>query len=303
VTFLDLSICNTTLVYYSIFDVYFSGIILLLQIPSLLTKNTNLATKFHQMTVDVTRMLLTASAVLDQDIEVSKRSIKSGLRLLLESTRIEDPTWLLDAECASAYQGQFKLRVHLIGMLIYHKSCAIGSTILQTAKDIVDICEITDIPINLDTYTGMMHSLGHMMSHFLLARYDQVSKELEEIINYEDKIFIESFVAIAGYFLQPGHSKNLLRVLLSVLNANTVIILRRELSKLPHVMDTSTPDTQRTFTNVALECVEQIQAPFSLQALARLTIRRGLASGILDDDSLASDALPVHMKAYVLHQE
>jgi len=149
-------------------DAYCSAIVVFLQIPSLLTKDTYLATKFHQMTVDVTRVLLTASAVLDQDSRASKRSIKSGLRLLLESTRIEDPTWLLDAECASAYQGQFKLRAHLIGMLIYHKSCAIGSTILQASKDIVDICEIADIPGNLDTYNIMMHSLGDMMSNFLL---------------------------------------------------------------------------------------------------------------------------------------
>jgi len=120
-------------------------------------------------------MLLLSSAVLDQYNEASKRSIKSGLILLLESTRIEDPTCLLDAEVASAYLSQFKLRVHLIGMMINYESCAIGSTILQTAINILDICVITDIPGNLDTYDGMMHSLGDMMSHFLLARYDKVS--------------------------------------------------------------------------------------------------------------------------------
>jgi len=128
---------------------------------------------------------------------------------------------------------------------------------------------------------------------------------LEVGINSDDDTLTEYFIAIAGYSSQPGCSNKLLRVLLSVLNANTVIILRRELRQIHHAMDTtpSIPDKLRAFTKVALECVEKIQAPFSLEALARLQIRRGLASGIVDNDSLAGDALPVHMKEYVLHQE
>jgi len=267
------------------------------------TSDIDQKTKFLEMMVETTRIILTAAT--DQTIaESSKQSIHSGLEILMKSIIIADPVDMLEFECALAYHHQFKLRVKLIEMLTKHESCQIGSAILQAAIDLVDICDIlADTPGNKDPYNEMMDNLGDMMRHFLLAHADKLAAELQVRINSEDKTFIDSFIASAGYSSQPGHSKKLFRTMLSAMNANTVKSLRRELSKRQTAMDKSTHDTHRTFITIAMKSVEQIQTPFSLEVLSRLAMRKALRARILNEESLTSDVIPVHMRAYVLNQE
>jgi len=68
-------------------------------------------------------------------------------------------------------------------------------------------------------------------------------------------------------------------------------------------MKSSTPDKLRTFTNAALKCVQEIETPFSLQDLSRISIHRALSTWSLDNESLAGINMPVHLKKYVLRQD
>jgi len=159
------------------------------------------------------------------------------------------------------------------------------------------------IPGDMDPYDEMMDSLGDMVRCIVFARADHVTKELQSRMSCKDDTFRKSFIVIAGYSSQPGRSKKLLRALLSAFNANTVNRLKRVLSERQGLMDNSTPDSLRTCTDAALEYIEQKGTPFSLQRLSRLAIRRAMLTGTLNNESLASGILPVHLKEYVLRQE
>jgi len=85
------------------------------------------------------------------------------------------------------------------------------------------------------------------------------------------------------------------------MNANTVNGLRCELYKRQTEMDISEPERMRI--NSALKCVDGIETPFSLQGLSRLAIRSALSTGILNNESLANNNIPVHVKEYILNQD
>jgi len=269
------------------------------------TPTIHRARKFHQMTVETTKMLLAAGS--NQDIAESKRSVKSGLTLLIGAMIFRNPVnELLIYEPACSHRNQYKLRAELIQILVKNETCEMEHFILKAAIDIVTVRErgrITNIPGNIDLYDEMVDSLGDILHSFVFAGADQVTYKLQDIMNHYEKTFVNDFIIIAGYSFQPGRSKKLVRSILSALNANIVNRLRRKIYELQQVMRITTPDKLRTFTNAALKCVKEIETPFSLQALSRSAIIHAMSTGSLNIESLASKRMPVHLKMYVLHRE
>jgi len=179
-----------------------------------------------------------------------------------------------------------------------------GSAILQTAVDIVDVLDmVTPIRGDVDPYDEMIDSLGDMFRYFYLARADQVTRRLQIKMGTEESILINAFTVIAGYSSQPGCSKKLFRALLGALNATTVKRLRDELYERQQAMDASTPDKLRTSATVAFNCLKNIVTPFRLESLSRLEIKRALSIGTMNNESLRSSFMPVHLKEYVLGEE
>jgi len=132
------------------------------------------------MVIETTQILLRVSCESGQDMAESKRSTKSGLRHLIQSTTFNNPMVLLDFVGACKYRDVFELRVELVEMLIKLESCSIGSTILKTVIDIVEINEmITHIPGKIDTYNEMMNIIGGIVLCFVIARADKVANELQ----------------------------------------------------------------------------------------------------------------------------
>jgi len=72
------------------------------QVISILTSDIHQATHFHQTIVETTRMLITIGR--DQNISKSKRSIKSGLTMLIKSTIYPHPSDLLHYDYACMYR-------------------------------------------------------------------------------------------------------------------------------------------------------------------------------------------------------
>jgi len=192
-------------------------------------------------------------------------------------------------------------------MLVSKETHLSAVFIIQGAQDIVKIRvkireRITQLPETIDPYDEMLKSLGEMFRHFILANVKDVTNRLEVLMTNEKKAFIDAFIIIAGYSLQPDRSNRLLRVMLNVMNPNMVNRLRRGLSQRQRVMMSTTPDKLRAFTNATLKCVGEIQTPLSLQAISRNAIIHGMSTGDLNVDSLAPKNMPVHLSAYVMHE-
>jgi len=268
----------------------------------MLTADVDDARIFHQMTVEITQMLITAGS--EQNVAELKWSIKSALRLLMKYKIIRYPMKLLDSSYACAYSNQLKLHAELIQILVKYETCRMGSAILQTAVDIVDIRDmVAPIVGDIDPYNEMIDSLGDMFRYFYQARADQVTDRLQIKMGPVESILMKAFIVIAGYSSQPGCSKKLFRAIMSALNADTVNRLKRGLYKKLQAMDTSTPVELRTITHVAFNCLKNIVTPFRLEGLCRLEIRRALSNGTMNNESLKSNVIPVHVKEFVLHQE
>jgi len=144
-----------------------------------------------------------------------------------------------------------------------------------------------------------MDILGDIFRGFVLAQAYKVAIELQNKMIGTEDFFLESFVYIVEYSYQPGHSKKLVRMILIAMNASTVNSLRRKLSERQRAMTDSTTNKVRAFTNVALKCIQGIQTPLSLQALARLV----MSTRSTDNEALSTSKIPVHLKKYVLYQE
>jgi len=213
-------------------------------------------------------MLLTAG--FDQNTAASKESIRSLLKMLMETTVLVDPVDLLIFDRSCSFRNQYKLRIQLIELVLKYVFCTIGRTIIQTVVDTVNIRE------------QITHISGD---------------------NLHKNSFIECFIYIVGYSSKPGRSMKLLSGLLNAMNVNTVIRLKCGLNERQQVMTCSTSDKLRTFTNAALKCIQDVDTPFSLQSLSRSAINYAISTGTLNNESLGVNNLPVHIKAYVLHQE
>jgi len=162
---------------------------------------------------------------------------------------------------------------------------------------------VTPIVGDIDPYNEMMDSLGDMFRYFYQARADQVTERLQIKMGPAESILIHAFTVIAGYSSQPGCSTKLFRAIMSALNATTVNRLRCGLYEQLQAMDTSTPLELWTITNVAFNCLKNIVTPFRLESLSRLEIRRAISNGTINNESLGTNVIPVHIKEFVLHQE
>jgi len=223
----------------------------------------------------------------------------------MSTTVVADQRALFKYKRACMYRNQFKLRVELIELLIKHESCRMGTKILRAAIAIANIrLKITGIPRpGVNPRVEMIDSLGSMFRCFVLARAGKVANRLEVLSNSYNNIFVKQIIFIAGYSYQSGHSKKLRRALLSALNVNSMNRLRRSLYERQKNMNSSTSDWLRTSINSALKCVQEIETPFSLQILSHRAINIAILVRSLDNTSLESIKLPVHLKKYVLHQE
>jgi len=272
----------------------------------MLTPDAELATKFRQMIVETTRMLITVG--FDQNITEFKQSIKLQFIFLLDSPMIRDSGVLSNYKRACAERSLFTLRVELLEIFVKHESCKLEMHILIAAAEIMCVREKIIFPpgIILDPFNEMFDSLAEMFQCLVMGQFNEMVNRMEGKMrsnNRSKKTFIEAFIIIAGFSLRPGCSNKLLRAIISVLNANMVKRLKCGLSKRIQVMRPSTPDKLRSFANAALKYVEEIQIPFSMQNLSRFAINRGLSMGSQNIESLTSNKLPVHLKAYVLHQD
>jgi len=101
----------------------------------MVTKDIHLPSRYHQNIIETTQIMIAASA----GSKLSKR--RSKLILLMMSSIFPYAQTLLDFENACAYRSNFKVRAELIEILLKHESCVIGSNILETAIDIVNIRE------------------------------------------------------------------------------------------------------------------------------------------------------------------
>jgi len=78
------------------------------------TPDARVAADIDKIVLEITRMLIYAAAGSQENIELTKRSMKSSLRVLINSTKIDNPTDLLYFDSACGYQSHFKLIVELV---------------------------------------------------------------------------------------------------------------------------------------------------------------------------------------------
>jgi len=258
----------------------------------MITHDNRFATKLSQMYISATRILLEAG---------------SGTALLLKpvmQVQASHPQELLVFEAAQKYRNQLRLRAALTELLVKHKYCEIF-TVLKAAKELVEVCEsMQDNPVSFYPCSEAMDILGDIFLYFVLAQADSVATELQNIINHAYDFAVEAFIYTAGYSSQPGHSKKLLRMILSAMNTSTVSRLKCVLSEPQRaIREMNDADEFPGFTAAALKYIQGMETPFSLQVLSRSAFNRAIATGKLNTELLSTAEIPVNLKKYVLHQD
>jgi len=128
-----------------------------------------------------------------------------------------------------------------------------------------------------------MDGFGELLRILLVA----VSSKPDVCVIYHNRNTFESFIAIASSSSKIGHSKTLIRVMLSVLNVNQMKTVREMLSYeieslnadpirmfLSQQPGTREPFLKSTITINALDLISEIETPYRLQHLARSAIHR-----------------------------
>jgi len=200
----------------------------------------------------------------------------------------------LSAYSISAIKENYQLIIEMFNMYIEYaadirgKQIFLITTIINAAfahiKDVQMFRNQRTCPGSpfLDVLNAAMEGLGELFRIILVAVGGN-SNDMCQI--YYNRHMFESFIVIVSSSSKSGHSKTLMRAMLSALNVNYVkrlwAMLAQEietlkadsigmvLSQLP-----GTGETLLTSATNALELVSEIETPYRLQHLARNAIHR-----------------------------
>jgi len=163
--------------------------------------------------------------------------------------------------------------------------------ILKTFEEL----RLSGATVSLDTSNTVINSLAHM---FRISMLSQATKNTYAFTDesFANMNFAEDFALIAGYSYQPGHSRQFIHLVLNTMSVGQLNELKCMLSR--ELRSMTETDQLRASTIQALELVQGVETPFSLQHLARSFIIRATPCKYLCGASL-NFSIPKVVEQYI----
>jgi len=251
----------------------------------------------HEMVVETARILLESGSITNGPKGAQSVDIPMDIYSFIGLPKYPgQQAWIYSASI-----NQFPMFAQLVELVLTYDRKIIQDTDWRmfnwVSNLLVEHKEAIQV-MSLEAYNNIMDGFANMLRCNLLCRKHMCITDLWKDAYHFQRKFVDIFIALAGYSSQPGRSTKLLRLVLNALNVNHLAQLKTMLNVDREAWTDWTTEELRTFTNNAIECVESMETPLTLQHLAQRAVNSAMSFKSLR--SASSLGLTKPMLEYVL---